>query len=354
MHRTVSPLRRRWIAHGANHGVPDAKLVPRMGLACNGFMMKLRQIEFETTDPDRAVEFLASAYGTGLRTGRLAGGDRLRHRRLEAGGFAVDTMHLPLKASWTVDPLGCLVVARVDGGRVERECGGVSNRYRIGDVYLVADPALPYRGHTDGTEAQTSMLDMSVFAQVVDSTPGRVPRPVRFTGFEPVSAAAGRLWANTCVDLTSMLANPAAAGSLVASNAARLMAAVVLATFPNTAVSEPTIEDRHDASAGCLRRAVSFIESNADRDIGAADIAAAAGVTIRAVQLAFRRHLDTTPMAYLRRVRLACVHEELRSADPTRRTVTAVAARWGFGSASRFSAYYRAAYGVPPSATLRD
>jgi AraC-like DNA-binding protein len=34
--------------------------------------------------------------------------------------------------------------------------------------------------------------------------------------------------------------------------------------------------------------------------------------------------------------------------------VTQVAARWGFASPSRFARYYRAAYGVTPSRTLRD
>ena len=34
-------------------------------------------------------------------------------------------------------------------------------------------------------------------------------------------------------------------------------------------------------------------------------------------------------------------------------TVTAVAYRWGFPSPSRFTAYYRQAYGVTPNQTLR-
>ena len=37
-----------------------------------------------------------------------------------------------------------------------------------------------------------------------------------------------------------------------------------------------------------------FIDEHAHQDITAADIAGAARVTIRTIQLAFRRHLDTT------------------------------------------------------------
>jgi transcriptional regulator GlxA family with amidase domain len=129
---------------------------------------------------------------------------------------------------------------------------------------------------------------------------------------------------------------------------------VTLATFPNTALTDPTIEDRRDAHPDTLRRAVTFIDEHAHEDITIADIAAAACVGIRAVQLAFRRHLDTTPLEYLRRVRLDHAHRELQAADPARETVTAMACRWGFTSTSRFTAYYREVYRVVPSYTLRS
>ena len=68
--------------------------------------------------------------------------------------------------------------------------------------------------------------------------------------------------------------------------------------------------------------------------------------------LAFRREADTTPMAYLRRVRLNRARQQLIEADPGRETVAAVAARWGFASPSSFTAYYRDAYGTLPSQAL--
>ncbi|MET8121957.1 helix-turn-helix transcriptional regulator [Micromonospora sp. NPDC005189] len=78
----------------------------------------------------------------------------------------------------------------------------------------------------------------------------------------------------------------------------------------------------------------------------------AAGVSLRAVQLAFRRHLGTTPMAYLRRIRLVRAHHDLVRADPGQETVSGIASRWGFASHSRFTARYHASYGVPPRETL--
>jgi AraC-like DNA-binding protein len=83
------------------------------------------------------------------------------------------------------------------------------------------------------------------------------------------------------------------------------------------------------------------------------EIAAAAHVTPRALQYAFTRHLQTTPMAYLRRVRLAAAHQDLQAADPRDGdTVTSIAARWGFAHPGRFATAYRNAYGQAPSVTL--
>lgn len=107
-------------------------------------------------------------------------------------------------------------------------------------------------------------------------------------------------------------------------------------------------------ASGTVGLAVAFIRERARDDIGVADIAAASFVTIRAVQLAFRRYLGTTPLGYLRQVRLERAHEQLLSADSDRTTVSAVAADWHFSNASRFSGHYRAAYGVPPVQTLRQ
>jgi transcriptional regulator GlxA family with amidase domain len=142
---------------------------------------------------------------------------------------------------------------------------------------------------------------------------------------------------------------------LLSGAASRLLAATLLATFPNTWIIEPNHQDSIDASPTTIARAIAYIDNNADLDITVVDIARAASVTVRAVQLAFRRHLDMTPMAYLRRVRLDRAHEQLHSASRSDgATITTIAARWGFADPSRFAALYRHTYGRPPSRTLQE
>ena len=102
-----------------------------------------------------------------------------------------------------------------------------------------------------------------------------------------------------------------------------------------------------------LRRAMIFISANAGESTTLTDIAEAAFATPRAIQYAFQRHLNTTPMQYLRSVRLDRAHQDLRQGDPTSMTVTQAAARWGFSHVGRFARYYRRCYGQSPQATLK-
>ena len=89
-----------------------------------------------------------------------------------------------------------------------------------------------------------------------------------------------------------------------------------------------------------------FIDDHADCGIGVNDIAAALNVSPRSVQYLFRRHLGMTPVAYVRRVRLDRAHRDLQAANPAVDTVTAIAVRWGFTHAGRFSVAYKRAFGT--------
>ncbi|HEY3692864.1 MAG TPA: helix-turn-helix domain-containing protein [Pseudonocardiaceae bacterium] len=83
-------------------------------------------------------------------------------------------------------------------------------------------------------------------------------------------------------------------------------------------------------------------------------LAEVACVSIRSLQEGFRRHLDMIPTQYLREVRLARAHEDLRLADPSQATVTRIAHNSGFTSVGRFAQMYAKRYGNHPSETLRS
>lgn len=97
-----------------------------------------------------------------------------------------------------------------------------------------------------------------------------------------------------------------------------------------------------------------YIEAHATEDLTLDDLAAQAQFTPRALQYAFRQHLNTTPMRYLRQQKLRQVNQALKArmlkTAPT--TVTQVAVASGFTNLGIFARYYQQEFGELPSRTL--
>jgi AraC-like DNA-binding protein len=110
-----------------------------------------------------------------------------------------------------------------------------------------------------------------------------------------------------------------------------------------------------DGPAGArtaIRRAVELIEESPSEPWTTVGLAADVHLSARALQAGFRRDLATSPMTYLRRVRLRRAREALKAADRDATTVRAVAVGLGILHLSRFAAAYRDAFGETPSDTL--
>jgi len=310
-------------------------------------------VVFEADDA-RAVLALLSGLRGVVRIRSRGGQGRLRVVHGSVGPVSIDHMTVGAGFEADVGPVNALVFGQVRSGTAGIWVGGTERRYARGDVYLAGQPLQRRTSVIDAGEYEQAVIDPALIRQVAQA-PGGTGAAVRFTGYEAVSRQAAGMW-QSAYDYVrdTVLGHPDAAQyPLLAANAAQLLAVTALTAFPNDALTSPTAQDRHDGSSATLRRAVAFIDERAQEEITAADIAAACSVTIRAVQLAFRRHLDSTPTEYLRRVRLDHAHRQLVAADPRHESVTAVAYRWGFPSPSRFAAAYRKAYGVPPSRSLR-
>ena len=83
------------------------------------------------------------------------------------------------------------------------------------------------------------------------------------------------------------------------------------------------------------------------------EVARSVSVSVRALQLAFRRVGQRTPLLHLRQLRMAAAREALLRSGPDRpATVAVVARRLAYGNLGRFSAHYRETYGESPRDTL--
>ncbi|MCA1983094.1 AraC family transcriptional regulator [Nocardioides nematodiphilus] len=308
--------------------------------------------EETATDAEGAHALLAAAYGAGSVRFEPSGDLIFGRRRQDLGEVRVDEVQYSFLSEYDMDPLGYVLILRMRDGEMEFTGErGPSRRYGAGDVFLCAQPDEGYHAITRTRSAQAVGLDLSLIEQACE---GAVPEVLRRLERGALRPEQARLWRRTVDYVTDLVADAdAAASPLVLGAAGRMLAASTIAAF--TAEAAPSgIDEPIGSTQATVRRAAAFLEANPDLDLGVVEIARAAHVSVRTLQAAFRRHLDTTPMTYLRRVRLDRVRAELSAADPAGGlTVTQIAARWGFADLSRFGAHYRRMYGESPSETLR-
>lgn len=100
-----------------------------------------------------------------------------------------------------------------------------------------------------------------------------------------------------------------------------------------------------------IKRAREYIHAHADKKVGLAEIATAAGCSYRAVQRGFMDAYGVSPMAYLRTIRLRRIRSLLLSGQGEG-SISEIAQNLGFPHAGRFSQAYCREYGELPSETL--
>ncbi|TNC22274.1 AraC family transcriptional regulator [Amycolatopsis alkalitolerans] len=191
-------------------------------------------------------------------------------------------------------------------------------------------------------EAQLSaMLDSSL------------PEPLRFTLDMDTASEPARSWYKLLThavsdldDPESILAHPRAVEQFEGT----VMAGLLL-TQPHN-YTAALLGDERPVPSRLVGTVVDLLEGHPEWAHTPASLARQAGVSVRALQKAFREQLDSSPSEYLRGVRLQRVHDELSVARSDATTVREIASRWGITHDGRFSAIYRERFGEPPRQTL--
>jgi AraC-like DNA-binding protein len=315
------------------------------------------RVRVETSEPLESRELLDQLYGVGLKLARAD--DRscqIVLDSIQAGSINLTDVDIPFDGTYDVRGEGLYVFATLLNGTASHRQRQITYSFSRGDTFIAKEAEGEACARAQFIRTIAVTFPAGLLAELARQDPDQAAPRLEFTSREPVPGGARR-WRQAVRFVQGMLVDcDETAPALIIGPANRLLAAVALSAFPNSALAaavEQPCRDGRDAHPDTLRRAIAYIDANPDLDITITDIARAAYATPRAVQMAFRRDLDTTPMAYLRRVRLQHAHQQLQHADgQDGQTVTRVALDWGFASASRFAAYYRAAYGRAPSETL--
>lgn len=200
------------------------------------------------------------------------------------------------------------------------------------------------------TAAHSRVLAVKIDRPVVEETLGEA-RGKPFAPSIDLREGHGRSWAGLLRLLIAQLDDPGSV--LYEPIAAKPFVETIVTGF--LMVASPAFREAQAAPLrpAAIRTATEIMHAEAPMPLTVAELARRSHVSVRTLQEGFRRHLDVPPMAYLRSVRLARAHAELREADPSRDTVGTIARRWGFTNLTRFANQHRATYGEFPVETLR-
>lgn len=235
--------------------------------------------------------------------------------------------------------------------------GHLVSRGRHGLVTSVPDQASVFRADTPSLishwDATCTVLGVKFDRDWLDRESERVlaPEPVRAAAVLPeqlrLDVGVGRDWRRLVGGLAGQLREPQlfAEQPVVREQLAGAVAAgFLLASCPDLGPG-PVPRPR------AIGRVVDAIRDDPARAWTAADMAGLAGTSVRRLQEGFRGWAGCSPTEHLVGVRLQRARADLEA--DTGLSVSEIAARWGFSSASRFAAAYRRRYGCTPSEMRR-
>ncbi|MCT9622871.1 helix-turn-helix domain-containing protein [Curtobacterium sp. C2H10] len=322
--------------------IPAADRPPAESSTAEVRRTSVREVLQSGTDPDEALEFYRGVYdGHDMAFAPSSSSFGFRYRATGDGRLSLRTSSVSAARSGFLAPERQYLLAwSVEGGIVVDDDvllrAGVPVMYPAGRPFHVSAPA--------GTKHLVH-FDADFLEAVAVVGTDAAPVPLAF----PVTVSAERLAPLQAV--LREVARPLLDVAVVDADRAALdlrLAEAVLGAFRSDADRRGTA-----APAGTVERAKAFMYAHFDRTIAATDIAAAAEVSVRTLQEGFQRREGSTPMAYLRDLRLEKARLGLQLADPRETSVATVAHSCGFRHMGRFSGSYFSMYGEYPGDTLR-
>ncbi|OBJ85556.1 AraC family transcriptional regulator [Mycobacterium asiaticum] len=325
-------------------------------------MIEGLRIRTDTSDPHEARSRLASVYCPHRLTVR-GGSSAFRARHAEGGAAGLGVYSLSFGSGITLlesPPFDdfVLVSQQITGRLAVRADSG--DRLLLPGQHVVLDAHTAYRlrwednCHLFHVRIARRDFETAVAELIGAQGSGAVRFPLSWRPSKPGTVAVAKI-----MHLLLRNAGPdglLSSGALLRDQLRRTLVASLIEAYPG-AFPSPGESSSGEVRPPAVRRAVAYLEDSVEKsteNIRIDDVAAAAQLSTRALQDAFRKHLDTTPMAYRRSIRLARAHADLRrSAVDEGTTVAAIAHRWGFGNLGRFAADYRREFGRSPSEVLR-
>lgn len=310
----------------------------------------------DTQDPARACQHLSPIFRPHkiLLSGKTSD-FHFRHNRAELGDFSINTLsygreitiHAPDK------PIDNYLVKFTLNGSSEVTQGKQSYKTSV-DSVCVLNPTSSLQDHMS---ADFEMLIIQIkgrnIRRMLSAETGiSIKKPLEFLPCPlPVQGPAtsfARLIKTVCEDLAeghSGFKQPRV-GQLIEQS----LTSLLLYEFPHN-YSDYLNSGKKLPPPDCLQRAKEYIHEHLTEFIVLEDLGRVAQTSTRSLQLLFKKHFGTTPMAYLRDCRLELAHRRIRARDGA--TITDIALDCGFNHLGKFASHYQLRYGELPSQTFK-
>lgn len=221
---------------------------------------------------------------------------------------------------------------------------------------IMVDPLQPTRKLWRGSSEQIMInFERSRLEHVLASEAGiAVNTPLSFASCDVAELRQmATLWhyiQMVCHDLDGP------ASSLGSGHAARvaerMLGLLVLKALPNNYGPALGGETTSRVAPYYVRRVEEYVRLHAARDISVDELVAISGASSRSLYHGFRTYRATTPMGYVKSVRLNLARAALLKGRESGVTVTAAALGAGYSNLSQFSRDYRTRFRESPSQTL--
>ena len=234
------------------------------------------------------------------------------------------------------------------------EQGNIRTRVEPGHFYIV-DPDKPLRQEFGARFRQLNLrIPLSTVRHcMMSERSGNAREPIQFQKRVWPISALGEFFTRFLDCVSRSRVGPASPDSpRVSVHIERLLICLILDALPNNYTSALR-GGLMQIVPGHLKRAEAWIDQHYAHSFSPEDLARAAGTCLRTLFAAFRTYRGTTPMTYVRDVRLDKARELLLDPQEARRGVTDIALSCGLLHLSRFAHDYRARFGQLPSQTRR-
>jgi AraC-like DNA-binding protein len=207
--------------------------------------------------------------------------------------------------------------------------------------------------HSAGTEKLILRIDRDLIERLCGQHLGNGAQiRVEFETAMPLDSAAGRRWASTMQWLFDYLDGAHSPSPLLTAQIEHMIGSLLLLSQANNRSLALDASGSRSVTPAFVKKAELFIEEYAHDPITVGSIAEHAGVSVSSLYAGFKKYRNTSPMHFLKSIRLNRVREQLLASDPKTTTVTAIAYEWGFAHLGHFTTDYKRWFGESPSETL--